>query len=91
MSSKNILTASIVVPVTLGFAGLLYYASQKPGLLYYASQKPKTDAERHIEQVKQNSRSNLVFDAKNPKFLTFGGSTRRHKKGNKQTKKHRKN
>jgi hypothetical protein len=81
MSSKNILTASIVVPVTLGIAGLLYYASQKP----------KTDAERHIEQVKQNSRSNLVFDAKNPKFLTFGGSTRRHKKGNKQTKKHRKN
>ena len=81
MSSKNILTASIVVPVTLGFAGLLYYASQKP----------KTDYEKHLEQVKKNPSSNLVFDAKNPKLLTFGGSTRRHKKGNKQTKKHLKN
>jgi hypothetical protein len=81
MVDNKYLIPSIVVPVTLGIAGLLYYASQKP----------KTDAERHIEQVKRNSDSNLVFDAKNPKFLTFGGSTRRHKKGNKQTKKHRKN
>jgi hypothetical protein len=81
MSSKNILTASIVVPVTLGFAGLLYYASQKP----------KTDAEKHIEQVKQNPDSNLIYNPKNPKFLTFGGSTRTHKKGTKHTKKQRKN
>jgi hypothetical protein len=81
MSSNNILTAGIVIPVTLGIAGLLYYTSRKP----------KTDAEKHIEQVNQNPNSNLVFDAKNPNFATFGGSTRRHKKGNKNTKKHRKN
>lgn len=81
MSSKNILTASIVVPVTLGIAGLLYYVTRKP----------KTDAEKHLDLVNQNPDSILVYDKKNPNFLTVGGSTRRHKKGNKHTKKHRKN
>ena len=77
MSNKNVLIASIVVPVTLGIAGIIYYTNQKP----------KTDAEKHLEQVKQNPTSNVIFDLKNPNFATFGGSTRRHKKGNKHTKK----
>uniref|UniRef100_A0A6C0DG35 Uncharacterized protein n=1 Tax=viral metagenome TaxID=1070528 RepID=A0A6C0DG35_9ZZZZ len=81
MVDNKYLIPSIVVPVTLGIAGLLYFATRKP----------KSDADKHIDLVKQNPSSNLVFDAKNPKFLTFGGSTRRHKKGNKHTKKHRKN
>ena len=77
MANKNLLIASIVVPITLGIAGLIYYVRQKP----------KTDAEKHIEQVNQNPDSNLIYNPKNPKFATFGGSTRRHKKGNKNTKK----
>lgn len=77
MSNNNILTASIVIPVTIGIGGLIFYAMRKP----------KTDAEKHLEQVKQNPTSNVIFDSKIPKFATFGGSTRRHKKGNKHTKK----
>ena len=80
MVDNKYLIPSIVVPVTLGFAGLFYYLGQTP----------KTDAEKHLDLVKQNPDSNLIY-TKNSKFLTFGGSTRRHKKGNKHTKKHRKN
>lgn len=81
MSSRSGIITGSVIFATLAIGGFFYYTSQNP----------KSDAEKHIEQVKQNPSSNLVFDAKNPKFLTFGGSTRRNKKGNKHTKKHRKN
>ncbi len=77
MSSRNgIITGSIIF-ATLAMGGFFYYTSQTP----------KSDAEKHIEQVKQNPNSNVVFDSKNPNFATFGGSTRRYKKSNKNTKK----
>jgi hypothetical protein len=68
MSSKNILTASIVVPVTLGIAGLLYYATRKP----------KTNYEKHLEELNQKQKQKVVSSHG---FVSFGGSTRRHKKG----------
>jgi len=82
MSSKNgIITGSVILATLAAISGIFYYTRKKP----------KTDAEKHIEVVKKNPYSNVVFDSKIPNFATFGGSTRRHKKGNKHTKKHRKN
>lgn len=80
MSSKNGIVAGSIILVTLAIGGVFYYTSQKP----------KTDAEKHLEQVNQRPNQNVVFDVKNPNFATFGGSTKRHKKGNRNTKKHRK-
>ena len=77
MSSRNGIITGSVIFATLAIGGFFYYTSQNP----------KSDAEKHIEQVKQNPDSNLIYNPKNPNFLTFGGSTRRHKKGNKHTKK----